>query len=114
MDGEVEGIAFTAFEVEHVPSLRCFGYRTTVSGRTLAYSGDSLVCEGLLKLVAGAEVLVLDCSHGDPVHLTPDDLPSVLAYASDNATTIVSHLDDSSAPGLAHVLIASDLGRFRL
>jgi ribonuclease BN (tRNA processing enzyme) len=114
VDGEVEGLEFTAFEVKHVPSLRCFGYRTKMAGRTLAYSGDTVLCDGLLKLVAEAEVLVLDCSHGsDPVHLAPADLTTVMAKAPANATTIVSHLDGSGATsGMANVLVASDLSRF--
>ena len=114
--GEVEGLQFTAFEVKHVPSLRCFGFRTKIAGRTLAYSGDTVLCEGLLKLVADADVLVLDCSHGsDSVHLTPGDLTAVMANAPANATTIVSHVDGSGATAaMANVLVASDLSRFSL
>jgi len=115
LSGEVEGLGFTAFEVRHVPSLRCFGYSTKIAGRTLAYSGDSVLCQGLLRLVREAEVVVLDCSDGtDPVHLTLRDVPTVMASASAKATTIVSHLDgSSSAAGMSNVLVASDLGRFR-
>jgi len=115
VSGEIEGLQFKAFEVEHVPSLRCFGYRTRIAGRTLAYSGDSVVCRGLLSLVTEAEVLVLDCSNGsDPVHLTSSDLATVIGNAPATATTIVSHIDDSSIAGLMpNVLVASDLGRFR-
>lgn len=115
LDGEVAGLAFTAIEVDHVPSLRCFGYQTKVEGRSLAYSGDSVMCDGLLKVVRGADVLVLDCSNGDdPVHLPMADLATVMASAPETATTIVSHLDDSSSAQLANVVVASDLDRFRL
>ena len=115
VSGEIAGLQFKAFEVEHVPSLRCFGYRTKIAGRTLAYSGDSVVCRGLLSLVTEAEVLVLDCSNGsDPVHLTSNDLATVIGNAPATATTIVSHIDDSSIASLMpNVLVASDLGRFR-
>jgi ribonuclease BN (tRNA processing enzyme) len=113
--GEVAGLQFQAFEVEHVPSLRCFGFRTRLAGRTLAYSGDSVVCDGLLKLVTEAEVLVLNCSPGgDPVHLAPGDIKTVIGSAPANATTILSHLDGSGvAAGVANVLVASDLRSFR-
>jgi ribonuclease BN (tRNA processing enzyme) len=114
VDGEVEGISFRAYDVKHVPSLSCFGFETNIAGRKLAYSGDSVMCEGLLRLVSGAEVLVLDCSHdGDPVHLTPHDLTAVISHAPEKATTILSHLDASTPIGPANVLLASDLGRFR-
>ena len=114
LDGELEGIAFKAYEVKHVPALRCFGFSAAIAGRKLAYSGDSVICDGLLKLVDGAEVIVVDCSHDDdPVHLRQSDLPAVIASAPEEATTIVSHVDDARAVALANVLIASDLGRFR-
>ena len=112
--GDVEGFQFEAFEVEHVPSLRCFGYRTTIAGRTLAYSGDAVLCRGLLRLVAQAEVLVLNCSYrGDPVHLAASALPAVIGHAPATATTIVSHVDGpGTAAGTPNVLVASDLGLF--
>lgn len=114
-DGEVEGLEFKAFEVKHVPSLRCFGYRTRIAHRTLAYSGDSVVCPGLLNLVMEAEVMVLNCSNdSDPVHLSSLDLGTIMASAPEKATAIISHLDDSTtAAGMANVLGASDLRRFR-
>jgi ribonuclease BN (tRNA processing enzyme) len=102
VDGEVEGLAFTAFEVDHMPSLRYFGYRTAVAGRTLAYSGDSVMCDGLLKVVWAT------------VCISRRVICRVMAEASEKSTTIVSHLDDSSALGLSNVHIASDLGRFLL
>jgi ribonuclease Z len=114
--GEVAGLAFETFEVEHVPNLRCFGYRVTIAGRTLAYGGDSVLCRGLLKLVEGAEVLVLNCSfRRDPVHLAFEELPTVVAHATKAATTIVSHVDAPSPARLGPgVVMASDLDRFRL
>jgi ribonuclease BN (tRNA processing enzyme) len=114
VDGEMEGIAFKAYEVKHVPALRCFGFSAVTTGRKLAYSGDSVICDGLIRLVAAAEVLILDCSHDDdPVHLRQSDLSTVIAGAPEEATTIVSHLDDAGIVRAANVLIASDLGRFR-
>ena len=114
VSGEVGGLQFEAFEVEHVPSLRCFGYRTKIAGRTLAYSGDSVLCRGLLRLVTQAEVLVLNCSYrDDPVHLAFRDLATVVGNAPATATTIVSHIDGSStAARMPSVFVASDLDRF--
>lgn len=114
--GDVAGLQFEAFEVEHVPSLRCFGYRATLAGRTLAYAGDSVLCRGLLELVAGADVLVLNCSfRRDPVHLAFEELPTVVRHAAGAATTIVSHVDAPSPAELGpRVFMASDLNRFRI
>lgn len=113
---EVQGLEFTAAEVEHVAALKCFGYRAHVGGRTLMYSGDSKMCRGLLRLAAGAEVLVLDCSNGgDPVHMSQPDVNVVRQNACEEATTIVTHLDGfPPALELNGVLVAHDLARFRL
>ena len=115
VSGEAAGLQFEAFEVEHVPSLRCFGYRAVIGGRLLAYSGDSVLCPGLLRLVARADVMVLNCSsRGDPVHLAFGDLATVINYAPATATTIVSHVDGPPpAAGGPNVCIASDLEVFR-
>jgi ribonuclease Z len=116
MECEVQGLEFTAAQVEHVAALTCFGYRAHVGGRTLMYSGDSRMCNGLLRLAPGAEVLVLDCSNGgDPVHMSQTDVNVVRQNAPEEATTIVTHLDGfPPALELNGVLVAHDLARFRL
>ncbi len=116
MEAEAAGLEFTTAEVDHVAALRCFGYRAHLCGRTLMYSGDSKLCQGLLRLAAGAEVMVLDCSNGgDPVHLSQQDVLQVRRAAPANATTIVTHLDGQPpALVLEDVLVASDLARFKL
>ena len=111
VSGELEGLQFEAFEVEHVPSLRCFGYRTRIAGRTLAYSGDAVLCRGLLRLVAQAEVLVLNCSsRGDPVHLASGDPQpsSPRARSNDDVTT---SMDQGATAQMPNLLVASDLER---
>ncbi len=114
--GEVAGLPFEAFEVEHVSSLRCFAYRARIGGRTLAYSGDSVMCRGLLNVVAGADVVVLNCSQrGDPVHLAVEDVPAVVVHARAEARTILSHVDGPIAAARdARALVASDLDRLRV
>jgi ribonuclease Z len=116
MEAEAAGLQFTAAEVEHVPALRCFGFRAHVNGRTLMYSGDARLCDGVLRLAPGADALVLDCSHGgDPVHLSPAGVAAIRAKAGPSATTIITHLDGKPIPtNLEGILVASDLARFRL
>jgi ribonuclease BN (tRNA processing enzyme) len=116
LECEAAGLEFTAAKVEHVASLECFAYRGHAGGRTMMYSGDSKLCDGLLRLAPGAEVLVMDCSNGgDPVHMSQKDVAVVRQKASENATTIVTHLDGfPPALELDGVLVAHDLARFRL
>src|SRR3972149_1824322 len=45
--GEGAGITYLARAVDHVPDFPCFGFRVQLGGRTLAYSGDSVLCDAL-------------------------------------------------------------------
>jgi hypothetical protein len=74
------------------------------------------MCRGLIRLVAEAEVLVLNCSfRGDPVHLAFADLASVVSNAPATATTILSHIDGPAiVADMPNVRVASDLDRIRL
>jgi ribonuclease BN (tRNA processing enzyme) len=114
-EGAVGGLQFAAAEVEHVPSLRCFAYRVHLDGRSLLYSGDSKYCDGLLRLLPGADTLVLECSlNGDPVHMSPEDVRRVVRQASPRSRTVVTHLDGTATEFLKDLYVATDLSRFLL
>jgi ribonuclease Z len=116
VEAEAMGLEFTAAEVDHVPDLQCFAYRAHLNDRTLMYSGDSKLCPGLLRLVPGADTLILECScSSDPVHMSTEDVLEVVRSASPGATTIITHLDGDDQPDeLKKLLIAYDLAHFKL
>lgn len=116
VEAEAAGLQFTAAEVEHVPDLQCFAFRAHLDDRTIMYSGDSKLCAGLLRLVPGADTLVLECScGGDPVHMSTGDVLEVVRSASPGAQTIITHLDGNDQPEeLQKLLIAYDLAHFKL
>jgi ribonuclease Z len=113
--GRTEGLSFTTARVDHVPELECFAYRAELSGRSIVYSGDTTLCEGLLRLVRGADVIVLECSCQEvPVHLSPAGVAEVACHAPD-AKIIVTHLDGHPHPhDFEGLLVAQDLARFTL
>ena len=114
LEAEAAGLQFTASTVKHVPELECFAYRVQVSGRSVVYSGDSTLCDGLLRLVPGADVVVLECSCGhEPVHLAPSDVDEIRRHVTPGAAVIVTHLDGHDGPGdFEDLIIATDLGRY--
>lgn len=65
---------------------RAVGYRLTAAGKSLAYSGDTDVCEGVVELGRGAEALILECSVRDEQkvagHLTPTECGRLAAAAN--------------------------------
>ena len=112
--GHVCGLDFTAARVEHVDHLTCFAYRAEPGGRSMVYSGDTTLCDGLLRLSDAADVVVLECScDGASVHLSPEGVAAVAKHAPE-AQIILTHLDgkqDGRAfPGM---IIAEDVGRYR-
>jgi ribonuclease BN (tRNA processing enzyme) len=111
---QAPGLNFTSSRVRHVDEFDCFGYRVEIDGRSLVYSGDTTLCEGLLRLVQGADVIVTECSCADvPVHLGPKDLEAVAKQAP-GAQVIVTHLDGHQHPNNFDGLhVAEDLKRFR-
>ncbi len=57
---EVDGLRLEAFEVDHFPVVPAFGYRATYAGAAVVFSGDTAICDGLLKASRGAAMLVCE------------------------------------------------------
>jgi ribonuclease BN (tRNA processing enzyme) len=117
-EGDVAGLSYVARSVTHVPELECFGFRARVGGRTLAYSGDSVLCDPLVELAEGADVFVVECScWGDACgpHLSPQDIRELRRRLGPAPTFILTHLDEGRPDlGIENVLLADDLARFSL
>lgn len=106
--------AWTAFKVDHVPNLDAFGYRVTIDGVTIAYSGDTMMCDALIPLAEGADVFVCECScWGDQCgpHLSPKDVLALRERISPATTFVLTHIGSGEAPAslaAAGILIADD------
>jgi len=113
---EVEGLTVIASSVDHVDEFECYAFKVQTDGRTLLYSGDSKLCEGLLRAVPGAEVIILEHSQmGVPVHLSPRDVSIIAAKADPGAQVILTHLESDKHPdGIDGLIVAQDLWRYRV
>jgi ribonuclease BN (tRNA processing enzyme) len=111
---KIDGLTLNAATVEHVQEFECFGYRAQIGGRTIVYSGDTTLCSGLLRLIPGADVIVLECScDGVPVHLSPEGIDAVRRHASPQTKLIVTHLDGHKHPdNFDGLIVAQDLARY--
>jgi ribonuclease BN (tRNA processing enzyme) len=109
----VGGLSLTAAQVKHVDELECFAYRAEIDGRGLVYTGDTTLCDALLRLVEGAEVVVTECSCDNvAVHLGPEGVDEV-ARRAPGARVIVTHLDGVDHPnGFDGLIVAEDLARY--
>lgn len=112
--GHIGDMSWIAHKVEHVPNLEAFAYRVTIDGGTIAYSGDTIMCDPLVPLADGADVFVCECScWGDQCgpHLSPKDIMALRAKISPETKFILTHIGAGEAPAMltdAGILIADD------
>lgn len=126
-----DGWKITAEPVRH--SSQSIGYRIESSaGRTIAYSGDTDYCDGIILLAKNTDLLVLECSFPDDNkiegHLTPL-LCAQIAQKAQCKKLILTHLYPvcseaikNNAPLLAElktiydgeIVIAEDFDRFEI
>lgn len=113
------GLDLRAVEVVHDPKLALsLGFAATLEGRRFAYTGDSALCDTVLDLARGAEVLVAECSskaREAPTHMNlDDDMPIVRAAMDADATLVLTHLGSGiTTSELPRTFVAEDLGRYR-
>ena len=108
---------FEALRMRHAgEKLECFGYRLRLGDKTVAYTGDTEMCDEIFLLAQGADVLVMDCSYcqGEgPEHLGLHGALEVRKRVSPSTTIILTHLDDAPHVKSEGLLVAHDFARFR-
>jgi ribonuclease BN (tRNA processing enzyme) len=73
----VAGASVAAFRMRHMKQEVCLGYRITISGKSIAFTGDTGWCEGLVALARGTDVLLTECTDYTtqwPMHLNYREL----------------------------------------
>ncbi len=117
--GDVNGVRYEAIEVEHGGAeLQCYGYRVTTGGRTLAYTGDTMLCDQLVRLGSDADVLVSDCTYAsgrnNPEHMSFDEVVELQQRLGGSTELLLTHLgseiDTKAAP---RITVAADQTRYR-
>jgi ribonuclease BN (tRNA processing enzyme) len=116
--GSIGALSYLAREVQHAESLECFGYRVELAGRTLAYSGDSTLCEPLVELATGADALVVECSYWaepTPSHMGLEEVRELRRRLGPEPPFILTHLD-AGEPNLdiPNAILATDHARLSL
>ena len=111
-------VTFRSVPMNHVKdSMHAFGYRATINGRTVAYTGDTMFCDEIYELARGADVLVLDCTYTEgsgPEHMGLDDARVIRQHVAPETTIVLTHLDSQpDTRGMENVVAAADLKTFR-
>jgi ribonuclease Z len=113
------GVSVTAAPTDHRPVAPTVGYRVEHDGAVVAIAGDTVPCEGLDALVAGADVYVQTVIRDDIVRQVPMqrfqdicDYHSSVADAARTAarggvrTLVLTHMVPAPPPGGADEWIA--------
>jgi ribonuclease BN (tRNA processing enzyme) len=110
-------VSFQALRMRHAGGkLECFGYKLRLGDKTLAYTGDTEMCDEIFLLAEGADVLVLDCSYSEgegPEHLGLLGALEVRKRVSPHTVIILTHLDDEPDVAGEGLLVARDFATFR-
>ncbi len=112
------GLPFRAIRVEHTDVADCFGYKVSVGDRSLSYTGDTDMCDGVWELARDVDVLVTDCScwegHCEP-HIGLDDIRRLRKEIPTETTFVLTHLAAGRpAIDMEGVLVAEDFATYRL
>jgi len=113
------GVRIVAAATDHRPVEPSLGYRFEHGGRALAVAGDTLPCDGLDELCAGADVYIQTVLRDDLVRLVPFqrfvdtiDYHSTVEQAARTAaragvgTLVLTHQVPTPAPGAAEEWVA--------
>lgn len=116
---ESGGVRVFAAPTEHRPVHPTVGYRFEHEGTVAALAGDTVPCEGLDRLVAGADVYVQTVCRRSAVESIPSPrLQDILDYHSDLAqagqtaarggvgTIVLTHMVPPPVPGTEHEWVA--------
>ena len=111
-------VTFTSIPMSHdIDTMDALGYRATINGKTVAYTGDTILCDEIYELAKGADVLVVDCTYADgsgPVHMGIDDIKVIRKNLPPEVTIVLTHLNGQpNTNGLENVVTAEDLKTFR-
>jgi len=98
----VGDLAFTAIPMTHF-DIAAYGYRFEYKGRVFAYTGDTGECKQLTRLLEGADVVIIECTHAavtnDPGHMDAEAVARLTEELRERgATVLATHLTETPAP----------------
>jgi len=109
----VSGLDFTAERMKH-GDIESFGYKFTEAGKTIAYTGDTDLCDGVIELGLESDVLIIEMSNPNndvPGHMNLEKLKQLREKLSPNVKIILNHIGEFAGemPKYDNVYIPHDL-----
>jgi ribonuclease BN (tRNA processing enzyme) len=114
----IAGGTLEARRMQHSPDLVALGYRFNRDGTTIAYSGDTTLCDGLVQLGRGADLLVVECATAAEENATHMNLRMVreLRHAlGEDPPILLTHREPGLTPlGIPNTSVAMEGERYRV
>ena len=88
------GFQFNAEAMSHGGN-KAFGYKFTLKGKTIAYTGDTDLCDGVYRLAEETDYLIIELSNPDqdvPGHMSLEKLKILREKIEPNVKIILNHL----------------------
>ncbi len=113
------GLEFDAFNMEHGGiSMDAYGYKISLGGKTIGYTGDTDLCDGLYRLAEGLDILIIEFSNPDldvPGHISQAKLEKLRERLDERTKIILNHIgtitEDISQD--QNVIIPKDLAIYK-
>lgn len=96
VNGVAQALAFHAEPMSH-GTATAYGYKFTVAGKTIAYTGDTDLCDGVYSLAKDADILIIEFSNPDievPGHMSRSKLDSLQERISTDTKIILTHVGE--------------------
>ncbi len=77
-------VTVSAVAVHHEPVLPAVGFRVDTPSGSVAISGDTVVCDEILQLARGVDVLVYEAMRFEPIEALPAPRRFILDYHADS------------------------------
>jgi ribonuclease BN (tRNA processing enzyme) len=90
-DGKLK---FRAEDMKHGSS-QAYGYKLTINGKTVSYTGDTDLCQGVYNLATGSDVMIIELSNPDqdvPGHMNIDKIKKLREKIGSDVKIVFNHV----------------------
>ncbi len=107
----IDAMQIESFEVDHRPVVPALGYRVSVDGVCVVFSGDTTACESLRRAAEGADLLVCEALN---VGMLAQNIALLKASGNARVAALLEDVPSYHAPTLDVARLAHEAGVRRL
>jgi ribonuclease BN (tRNA processing enzyme) len=87
-------LKFSAEQMSHGSS-NAFGYKISINGKIVSYTGDTDLCQGVLNLAAGSDIIIIELSNPNqdvPGHMNIDKMKKLREKIGLDVKIVFNHV----------------------